>query len=525
MRTANSFKNLITGVFGRVLYMVLNFVVRTVFIATLSENYLGVNGLLGSVLSVLSLTELGIGEAILFSLYKPVAEQDTQKIRSLLRLYRSAYRVIGGAVLVLGLCMVPFLEFFVRGTTELVDLRIVFVLYLLEMSSSYWMTYYSSVLYTEQKSYSISLISYISSFLTAALRVGLLLGLRKTPMLSFYIYALVGTVNNLVNNLLIRRKVRRDYPWTRDLDAPPLPEEERRSIGKNVAGMLSKKVCRVLNDGIDNMVISALIGIGTVGIYSNYVTLRQYVNRLLSTVFSSVTASIGNLCAVDSDERKESFFLTLQFTYFWVYGFCAICFWTLFNSFIAGVWLHDTKWLISDLDVFLVVLNFLLQGLAEDVEKYRDVNGLYWHSRYRYVVSSVLNVALSLVLVGPCHMGLTGALLGTTASILVMIAYDPVFVYREVFHKSAGEYYRRYLGNFGLILATGGLVHLLCLPFSAFTPGNFALRLLICLAVPNGLWYLLYRADPRFLYLQNAAAGLIRAARNKLRDRRGGEAQ
>ena len=344
-------------------------------------------------------------------------------------------------------------------------------------------------------------------------------------MLSFYIYALVGTVNNLVNNLLIRRKVRRDYPWTRDLDAPPLPEEERRSIGKNVAGMLSKKVCRVLNDGIDNMVISALIGIGTVGIYSNYVTLRQYVNRLLSTVFSSVTASIGNLCAEDSDERKESFFLTLQFTYFWVYGFCAICFWTLFNSFIAGVWLHDTKWLISDLDVFLVVLNFLLQGLAEDVEKYRDVNGLYWHSRYRYVVSSVLNVVLSLALVGPCHMGLTGALLGTTASILVMIAYDPVFVYREVFHKSAGEYYRRYLGNFGLILATGGLVHLLCLPFSAFTPGNFALRLLICLAVPNGLWYLLYRADPRFLYLQNAAAGLIRAARNKLRDRRGGEAQ
>ena len=262
MRTTNSLKNLITGVFGRVLYIVLNFVVRTVFIATLSENYLGVNGLLGSVLSVLSLTELGIGEAILFSLYKPVAEHDTRRIQSLLRLYRRAYRVIGIAVLGLGLCLIPFLEFFVRETTDLVDLRIVFALYLLEMSSSYWMTYYSSVLYTEQKSYSISIISYISSFITAALRVGLLLWLRATPMLSFYVYALVGTVNNLVNNLLIRRKVRRDYPWTRELDAPPLPAEEKRSIMKNVAGMLSKKICRVLNDGIDNMVISAMIGLG-----------------------------------------------------------------------------------------------------------------------------------------------------------------------------------------------------------------------------------------------------------------------
>ena len=521
MRTTNSFKNLITGVFGRVLYMVLNFVVRTVFIATLSENYLGINGLLGSVLSVLSLTELGIGEAILFSLYKPVAERDTRKIQSLLRLYRGAYRVIGAVVLCLGLCMVPFLEFFVRGTTDLVDLRIVFVLYLLEMSSSYWMTYYASVLYTEQKSYSISIISYISSFITAALRVGLLLWLRGTPMLSFYVYALVGTVNNLVNNLLIRRKVRRDYPWTRKLDAPPLPAEEKRPILKNVAGMLSKKVCRVLNDGIDNMVISAMIGLGTVGIYSNYVTLRLYITRLLSTVFSSVTASIGNLCAVDSRERKESFFLALQFTYFWVYGFCAICFWTLYNSFIVGVWLHDTKWMISDLDVFLVVLNFLIQGLAEDVEKYRDVNGLYWHSRYRYVISSVLNVVLSLVLVGPCRMGLTGALLGTTASILVMVVYDPVFVYREVFHKSAGEYYRRYLGNLCLILATGALVHVLALPFRAFTPGNFAVRLLICLAVPNGLWYFLYHADPRFLYLRDTAAGLLRSARQRLRERRG----
>ena len=517
MRTSNSFKNLITSVFGRLLSIALGFVVRTVFLATLTEEYAGINGLLTSVLVMLSMTELGIGAAIIFSMYKPVAEGDTEKTRSLLRFYRNAYRIIGTAAFFIGMAIVPFLHVFVKESTNLVDLRIVFILYLLEMCSSYWMSYYSSVLYTEQKDYITSIITYVSALVSAVVKIVLLLALRETPMLSFYCYAATGFLTNMLNSFLIRWKVRKTFPWTRDLRAAPLPKEEKKAIYKNAVGLLANKIAAALNDGIDNLVISSFIGLASVGIYSNYLMIKQYVSRLVDTVFGSVTASIGNICAIESQEKKESFFQSLQFTYFWIYGFCSICFWILFNSFIAGVWLHDTRWLLSDVNVFLVAFNFLIQGLTGAVGKYRDVNGLYWQSKYRYIFSSIFNAVFSIVLTGAAHMGVTGALLGTTASILIMISFDPVIVYREVFHKKAWEYYRMYGFQLALILATGGLVHVMCLPFRSFTVGNFAVRMLFCLAVPNGLWYLLYRKDPRFLYLRNTALGFARKMMNKMR--------
>ena len=518
MRVKNSIRNIVTGVFGQVLNILVNFVVRTVFIATLSEAYLGINGLFTSLLTILSFMELGIGGALYYAMYKPMAERDLEKVQSLLRLYRAAYRIIGFAMFFAGLAMLPFLSYLVRGSTDLVDLRLVFVLYLLESATSYWFfAYYSAVLYTDQKNYVIALIHYVASLATMAARLVILLSLRGTPGLCFYCYSAMGVVANILKNLLVRARVRKLYPWTRDNRADPLPREEKRAFFKNVVGTCTNKICKTLNDGIDNTIISAYVGLSAVGVYSNYLALKIYVNRFLSAIFSAMTASIGDLCAVESQEKKESFFRTLQFTYFWVYGFCAICFWTLYNAFIDGVWLRDTRWLLPDRDVFLIVFNFLLLGLTEDVSKYRDVNGLYWQTKYRYVLSSLLNVGLSIFLTGPAGLGITGALLGTTASTLVLICYDPVLVYRHVFHKSAGVYYRTYLVNLGIILATGGLVHGLCLPFSDYTVGNFLARVGMCLAVPNGLWYLLYRKDPRFTYLRNVFLRLLRGGLRRVR--------
>ncbi|MBR6208048.1 MAG: hypothetical protein IKQ69_03525 [Oscillospiraceae bacterium] len=523
MRTANSFKNLVTGLFGKALAIVLAFVVRTVFIATLSERYLGINGLLTSILELMNLAELGLGETILFAMYKPVAEHDTEKVRSLMSLFQKTYRIIATVILIVGLALIPFLYLLVPETTELVDIRIIFFISLVEKFLSYWLGVYSVVLFAEQRNYVTAILNYLASVATTIGKIVFLFLLRRTPMLSYYCYSAIGVAGNLFNLLLIRWKVRTEFPWCRDLHAPPLPPEEKKGIVRNMAGLLTKKVCRIAHESIDNLVLSVMVGLSVVGIYSNYVVLKNYVVRILSTVYSSITASLGNLCAVDSDERKENFFLSLQFSYFWIYGFCAICFWILFNPFIVGVWLHDTKWLISDVDVFLVVFNFLIQGLAEDVEKYRDVNGLYWQSKFRYIFSTVFNVVVSILLVGPAHMGLTGALLGTTASIIIMIALDPVIVYREVFHKGAGEYYLRYAQNLALILLTGALVHVLCLPLRAYTFSNFLLRFLLCLFVPNGLWYLLFRKDPRFDYFRKTALNLLRSVRRRLRRRNSGE--
>ena len=519
MRSLNFLKNFFLGSLGQVLTAVLNFVVRTGFIYTLSDAYLGINGLLSSVLSVLNLANLGIDAAIIYAMYKPVAEKDMEQTKSLLRFYRKAYRLIGCFILALGFAVLtPLLPYLAKGSTDLVDLRIVFWLYLLDTACSYFFfAYLSGLLVADQRSYVTSVVNCSVQFFRAVTQILLLLLLRRTPALAFYVHTAVGLAFGILRSLLVRRRVLEMYPWVRDKDVRPLPAEEKREIFKNVVGMSTNNICRVLNDGIDSAIISAFLGLGAAGVFSNYLALKTYLLNFLKIVFHAMTAGVGNLCAVESEEKKESFFDSLQFSCFWIYGFFAIGFWVLMDSFIAGVWLHDVKWLMPRIAVFLLSFNFLIEGLAKAVIVYRDANGLYWQTKFRYIFSSVFNAVISVVFVGPLHMGVTGALLGTTASLIIMLSYDPVLVYRHVFRKTAGRYYRTYFLELALVLATGAAVHAVCLPFSDFTVGCFLFRGAACLVIPNGLWYLLFRSDPRFGYLHSTAEGYLRKIKARLR--------
>ena len=388
------------------------------------------------------------------------------------------------------------------------------VLTLLKTVCSYWFyAYKASILTPAQKGYILTGASLAVTAAESLLHMAVLLLLRSSPALSYYLYCAASLVVAVVNNLVVKRIVDREYPYLKEKSIAPLPKEERTDILKNTVGMATNRVCQVLNDGIDSTIISALAGIVYTGVYSNYLVLRGMVNKALYMFFSSLHAGVGNFCATETPERKEEFLKTLHFTYFWLYGFCSISLWVLLRPFIAGVWLHDTRWLLSDTAEFLAVFNFLIEGLAGAVVKYRDVNGLYWQTRHRYVFSSVLNMALSIVLVGPMRMGVTGALLGTTVSLLVMLSFDPVLVYREVFGKRAGEFYLLYLRDLLLVLATLGLVKAAVLPFGEYTIGNFMIKGVFCAVIPNLLWYLLFRRSPQFVYLRDKVLGVLSGMR------------
>ena len=510
MRTSYFLKNFSSRIAIYLATTLLSFLTRTVFIYCLGEEYTGINGLFISILTVLNLAELGVGSSIVFAMYKPVAENDTEKIKTLMDFYRRAYRIVGFVFLTVGLGLIPALPYLAKGSTGLVDLRIVYVLSLLKTVCSYWFYGYKSAILTPtQKGYILTLWSVVYSAAESLIQMASLLLLRADPALSYYIYCGISLVGAVVNNLVIRQIVDREFPYLREKTIAPLSGEERTGILKNVVGMATNRICQVLNDGIDSTIISALAGIVYTGVYSNYLLIKGMVNKCLYMIFSSMHASVGNFCATESTERKEEFFKTLHFTYFWLYGFCTISLWVLFRPFIAGVWLHNTKWLLSENAEFLVILNFLIEGLAGAVVKYRDVNGLYWQTRYRYAFSSVLNMALSILLVGPMHMGVSGALLGTTVSLLVMLSFDPVLVYREVFHKTAGEFYRLYLRDLAIVLATGCLVKAVTLPFGAYTFGNFLIKAVCCAVIPNGLWILLFRKTEPYRYLRDKAMGVV----------------
>ena len=506
MRKDNVFKNFVAGISGKLLAPLLSFIERTVFISVLSQEYLGINGLFGSVLTVLSLTELGFDAAIAFAMFKPAAENDVEKLKSLMQFYRRVFRIIGAVFLGLGTLLVPVIPSLAKGSTDLVNLRLIFFLNILSTTATYWFfAYKGQILAAYQKGYKVTAISLTFSAATTAVRIVTLLIFRNTPTLDFYIYTILGIVMTIAKNLAVSRKVDKLYPYMKDKNVVPLTKEEKRPIYRNVLGTATNKICWKLNDGIDNTVISALVGITNSAVYSNYLVIKNIVTTIANTVFSALHTSLGNFCATESKERKEDFFHTLQFMYFWVFGWFSICLWMLFDPFISDVWLHDTKWLLSPLDRTLLCFNFLIEGLAGAIVKYRDVHGMYYETRYRYILSTLLNVSLSIILTGPVGMGITGALIGTTASLFAVILFDPAMVYKKVFQKSAAEYYRMYFEELGLVLATAALVGILCRTIPGHSFGSFMLKCAVCTLVPNGLWYALFRKRPEMQYLWKSA--------------------
>ncbi len=500
MRTSYFAKNFLSRIFIFFLNSVLNFATRTVFLWCLSEQYAGIGGVFNSLVSVLSLAELGIGSSIVFAMYKPAANNDVEKMKTLMDFYRRAYRMVGCLFVVVGLGLMPTLPYLAKDMSIPVDLRIVYLFYIATTSFSYWFyAYRASILIPMQKDYLLTGLRVGLAVFGAVARIAVLLLLRRTPEISYYVYSSLGLIEAVVTNLLVKRLTDREYPFLNDRNILPLPKEERKGILKNVVGMTTNRLCQVLNDGIDTVVIASLVSLGVSGIYSNYLTLKNTVGKMMYMVFSSMTASIGNFCAVESRERKLEFLYVLDFLCFWLYGFCSICLYCLVNPFILNIWLHDSKWLISKGSVFLLVFNFLIEGLASAMVKYRDVHGLFWRTRHRYILSSVCNAALSLLLTGPLNMGITGALLGTTISLVIMLSFDPVIVYSEVFEKSAGEYYRQYFVNLAIVLATGFVTSQICDLFP-WTVAGFGLRLCVCLVLPNALWLLIFHKSSRFRY-------------------------
>lgn len=516
MRSVQASKNALSSLISQILQMILSFITRTVFIYTLSSAYLGISGLFQSVLTVLNLTELGIGSSIIYALYKPIAEGNTKKIKALMQLYKDAYRIIGWIVLIIGIILMPFLDYIVKGGAELINLKIVFALYILDSVVSYWFfAYKRSLLEADQKKYVVVNATTIFVSLGYLLRILSLYLFKSNPEISYYVYMGIGTVGNIFTNIMISKKVDKAYPYLHEGDKEKLTKSEIDPILKNVTGVFVSKFSGIMINSVDNILISAFISISLVGVYSNYLTIRSYLLIPINIVFVSLSAGIGDFCARETIDKQESFFDSLQFLYFWVYGFASIGLWIVCNHFIAGVWLRKEEYLLSDVTVLLISLNFLLNGLAGAVISFRDAHGLYWKTKFRYLFSAVFNGILSFLLIKP--LGVVGVLIGTTASILIMVLFDPIIVFKNVFHKSVKNYYLKYIKYLLVIMVTAGIVYILTIPYKDYNITNFIIRIVICMLVPNFLWFVLFRRSSEFVFLERQLKGITSIALSKIK--------
>lgn len=449
MRIRNSIRNIITGLLGQLIITITGFISRTIFIQTLGTTYLGVSGLFSNILTLLSFAELGIGQAIIFSLYKPIAENDEEKICSLMHLYEKVYRFLFVLVLIIGLAVLPILPLIIRDIDSIPNIRVIYALYVANSAVSYLFAYRSSFITACQKNYIINGVSFFCNIFMCICQVTTLIVFKN-----YFVYLGIQMVFGFIPNILSYFYSEKQFPFLKRKDILPLPQKELKKIKDNVKALIMYKIGTLALNSTDNIIISSFVGIATVGIYSNYTLLTTTVSGFLSSIFNNLTASIGNLNAKESDEQKLFIFQVINLATFWFYTVCSVCLFICMTPFVR-IWIGDEYVLPTSVSL-IIALNVYIAGMLFAPFNFRQTMGIFVEGKWRPIISAIINIVVSIIFVK--WWGLVGVLWGTAvARLTTNVWFDPYLVFKRGMHTSPMPYYKDYIKKALLFILSGCL--------------------------------------------------------------------
>lgn len=501
MRTKSSLINLTFALSGQMLGLIVSFFARIVFIQILGAEYLGLNGLFTNLLSILALVELGIGPAIAYSLYKPLADKNTAKINALMRLYRKAYITIGLIILTLGISFTPFLNIVIKTMPDIPHIEWIFMLFVINTAISYFYSYKRTLIISDQKRYIATIYRYAFFIVLNIVQIIILYFTHD-----FILFLVCQIVATLLENIMVSKKADQMYPYLKERKVQKVDKQTLAEISKNVRAMIAHKLGGVVVNATDNIVISKFVGLVQVGLYSNYLLIIQALNIITSQVFSSIIASVGHLGVTEADEKKKFIFQVVFFLNFWIFSFITIGLFVLIHPFME-LWIGK-EYLLSASTVLMIILNFYLAGMRRGVLTFRDALGVFWYDRHKPIFESIINLGASLVLVH--QFGMIGVFIGTTISQLTTVFWvEPYVLYKYGLKSPVISFFQRYvlytLVTIVTCLITIGITH----PFHEVTVLNFLIQFLICITVPNVIFFTLFHKTKEFQYLYNIFKKMI----------------
>ncbi len=506
-RTKNSIRNSSFSIMTQILTIIMDFVVKTIFIAVLGSEYLGINGLFSNIITLLSLADLGIGIAIPYSLYKPLAENDKKKIHGLMNYYRKIYNVIGSIVLIIGLSLTPFLDFIIKDMPDIEGLRLIYALFVTHSALSYFFVYKKFLIESDQKGYIISKITFICSLGLNITRVALLLITKN-----YILYLFCSIVFVLIQNFWYSYKANKLYPYIKEKNNETISKEDKKEISTNVKALLIYKVGNVVTSGTDNIVISKYIGLVAVGIYSNYILIVNSLNNVLLQLFNAITASVGNL-VVTNNERSKAIYDKLNFFNFYIYSLCGICLFILINPFM-NIWLGN-DYVLSFWVALCLSINFYIAGMQSVTNSFRTAYGLFYKARFRPIVMVIINLVVSVILVQ--FMGIPGVLIGTIVSRLFTTAWlDPYIIYKYGFKDNVLDYYKKYVYYFIVFIISGGILYSITSLFIGSTIIGWLLAAITTFIIYNLIIFIIFRKTDEFKFFLDKVFSIIKKFKRKV---------
>ena len=452
-RTNNVLKTSFVGTTCNLINIILGFAYRTIFIKILSSNYLGINGLFSNILQILSFADLGIGTVIVYRFYEPISKNDVQKVGQLMNFFKKVYLWIAIFILAAGLCLLPFLNFFIKDSGEIpqdINLQIIYLLFLAQTLSSYLFVYKQTILSADQRQYIASLIQTLFTFCKYILQVLILVITQK------YIWTLASSiVLNVVLNVVFSEWVSYKYKEVFCVKAT-ISNEEKRKIFQDTQATLCHKIGGTVLGSTDNIILSKYVGIIATGMYSNYSMILSSLSGILNQVFGSFTSSLGNAHVEQNKEQKYISYKRLLFGNLWISSVCTICLYNLLNDFIT-IWVGASM-LLDKLTIMVLSVQFFVETARIISMSYTNGCGLFVRDKIRPVIESMINLIVSIGMTK--LLGIAGVFIGTVVSHICTVFWrEPYLLHKYEFEKNMQEYWIYYT-------ATALFTIFLCIFFS-----------------------------------------------------------
>lgn len=509
MRINNSVNNIFIGVLSQLIIAILGFISRKVFLDSLGVEYLGVNALLTNVLSMLALVEGGIGASIVYSLYKPLAENDKPKIIALIQIYKKAYAVFALIVFVLSVLLYPFLGSLMKGSQPIPYIAIIYFIFVAKNIITFLNAHKVSLINADQKGYVLTRINFLFQVLTTFAKIIVLI---KTENYVYFLLIELGifVVQTIINGQIVNKR----YSYIKTKDKYYINEKEKVTLISNIKALFLHNIGTFCVFGTDNILISTFVSVAVVGLYSNYTMIIGQLASLITPVLSGIGASVGNLIATENKNKSYSVFQVIYLLNFWLYSVGVIFLYNLLEPFIN--WWLGKGFLLDSSTFIIILINFYLTGLRSSILTFKSKAGIFVQDKYMPLIEAFINLGVSLILVQ--YLGLYGIFIGTTISTLSTIFWNvPRLVYKHIFNIPVWLYFKQYIFYAFLTVVSGIITTNLCNVFvvgSGFS--SLVIKGMICLVVPNMLYITIFYNKNEFQYIKNVLNTVLKGIKVKL---------
>jgi len=489
-RTINSFRNFIVSSGGQIVNLFSKFILRTVFIKILGAEYLGLDGLFTNILTFLSLAELGVGPAMTFSLYEPIASNNIKAVQALMRVFKKSYIIIGIIIGGIGVGITPFIHYLIKDMPNIPNIRIIYILYVLNSAISYFFSYKAVFITANQKDYIVNINKYIFNFLCMIFQVSLLVLSHN-----YILYLTCQISFTLAQNINISRIANKKYPLLKSKEILPLDKATKHVITQNIFALVFHKIGGMVVFSTDNILLSKMFGLVTVGIYSNYSLIITALETLYGHFFTAIIAGIGNLGVTEAKEHQEQVFNQIFFINFWIVMFCSVAISVLINP-VINIW-AGSEYCFNKEIVISLVANYYLKGMRQSAKAFNNSYGLYRYYKYMPIPEIIINIAFSVVLAR--LYGPIGIFLGTIIStICTCLWVEPKILFKLRFEKSVKSFFIKYM--FYTAFTVVIIVIVSCITSIVNLGGwiEIVVKLMVCLTVPNMAIIILFRKTDEY---------------------------